>query len=127
MAEHPSYSKGRLSAPITASVGVDGAHHDVSRPSYDLIHTLRAIRREADDAMTAVEEYDPDFSVKLSACVDQAQATLLLDEWLSRRVSMLTAAQARLRQAWEHNLARQGAAETQESGHDSQASSPERR
>ncbi len=52
----PLYTRGRASAPMT---GPDGGRP--CRPDYDLIAHLRPIRAEGDEAMTAVEQYDPDF------------------------------------------------------------------
>jgi hypothetical protein len=97
MVSRPRYQKGRLSAP---AVGAHGGERP-GRPEYDLIAQLRAARVEGDEALWAAEEYDPDFSVKLSACRKDVDASQLLDEWLEHRVGILKRTQARLRQIWE--------------------------
>jgi hypothetical protein len=90
------YSRGRLSAAIR------GPHGErLGRADYDLISKLRAARVEGDEAMVAAERYDPDFSVKLSACIHEADARALLDAWLDRRVEVLKTTQAQLRRIWE--------------------------
>ena len=69
-------------------------------PSPDLIDHLRAVRESGDRAMTAVEQYDPDFSLKLSACTDEAAAERLLEDWLARRFAVLKRTQSDLRKVW---------------------------
>ena len=96
MVTQPLYQRGRLSAPIT------GPHGErPGRADYDLIAHLRQVRTQGDDAMTAAEQHDPDFSVKLSACKDVVDANELLDAWLEHRVTVLKQVQADLRRVWE--------------------------
>ena len=95
----PNYPQGRLSAPI-----VDPALRETDHPQhtdYPLVHVLRTIREEGDSDLSAVEAYDPDFSVKLSSAATPDDATALLDHWLDRRLQVLKATQARLREAWQ--------------------------
>jgi hypothetical protein len=73
-----------------------------ARPDYDLIAHLRAVRALGDEAMTATEEYDPNFALKLSACFIKDDADRLLDAWLSQRVAVLRRTQAELRRVWEN-------------------------
>jgi len=96
MITHELYTRGRLSAPVSGPHG-ERPH----QANYKLISDLRAVRAEGDEALTAAEQYDPDFSVKLSACVDASDATALLDAWLDRRVEVLKRVQTRLRSVWE--------------------------
>jgi hypothetical protein len=72
------------------------------KADYDLVAHLRALRSDGDEAMTAAEKYDQYFSLKLAACMDAAEAEVLLIGWLQRRVDTLTRTQAELRQAWQH-------------------------
>jgi hypothetical protein len=72
------------------------------RPDYDLIVRLRDVRTLGDEAMTAAEEYDPNFALKLSACFIKDDVDRLLDEWLSHRVAVLTRTQAEFRRVWEN-------------------------
>lgn len=51
--------------------------------------------------MTALEEYDPDFSLTLSECHDKEEASRLLDSWFQRRTNVLRKTQARLEEAWQ--------------------------
>lgn len=95
MTTRPLYPSGRLSAPIRKP----GEH--AGPPDYDLIARLRTVREQGDDAMTAVEQYDPDFSVKLSACTEITSAEQMLDEWLSRRLDVLRRTQSQLRDLWQ--------------------------
>ena len=92
MTHRPHYASGRASAPICNQSG---------RPDYDLIAYLRAIRKESDDAMWAVEEYDPNVGIELSSCKDEAAAERLLDAWLARRLDALKQTQSKLRQVWK--------------------------
>ena len=94
MTTRPLYPHGRAStlAPAATHPG---------RTDYDLVAHLRAIRADGDEAMTAAEEYDPDFSLKLAACTDATEAATVLAAWLARRVDTLTRTQAELRQAWQ--------------------------
>lgn len=88
--------QGRLSAPIHNPLG-----EKPGRPDYALIAHLRAIRQEGDEAMAAVERYDPDFSVKLYACLEEKAAENLLDDWFARRVDVLKRTQEHLREVWK--------------------------
>jgi hypothetical protein len=99
MTTRPLYLQGRASAPSSGM----GCHPDgrAGRPDYDLIIRLRAIRALGDEAMTAAEEYDPNFALKLSACFIEDDADRLLDAWLSRRVAVLRRTQAELRRVWQ--------------------------
>lgn len=94
MATRPLYPHGRASA-----LGPAGTHP--GKTDYDLVAHLRAIRADGDEAMTAAEEYDPNFSLKLAACTDAAEAESLLAAWLKRRVDTLTQTQGELRHAWQ--------------------------
>ena len=99
MTTRPLYPKGRASAPpFTVGASPDG---HAGRPDYDLIARLRAVRASGDEAMTAAEEYDPNFALKLSACFIEDDADRLLDTWLSRRVAVLRRTQAELRRVWQ--------------------------
>jgi hypothetical protein len=99
MTTRPLYPKGRASAPpFTAGASPDG---HAGRPDYDLIARLRAVRASGDEAMTAAEEYDPNFALKLSACSIEDDADRLLDAWLSQRVAVLRRTQAVLRRVWQ--------------------------
>ena len=91
------YPRGRLSAPLARP----GSTHEIRR---DLIEALRAIRREGDDDVIGIDRYDPDFSVKLSACDNREQAQPLLDEWLRKRVSVLELTRNRLLRAWSQGV-----------------------
>lgn len=95
--ENPNlYKKGRLSAPVAGPHGERPPHFD-----HALIAKLRTVRTEGQTAMTAAEQYDPDFSVKLSACVEEADADKLLEEWLAHRFAVLKQTQAHLKQVWQ--------------------------
>jgi hypothetical protein len=96
MITRPLYPLGRPSAHM----GHPGGKRS-SRPDYDLIAQLRRIRAEGDEAMTAAEQYDPDFAIKLSSCTDEAEANQLLHQWLIRRMDVLKLTQARLRHVWQ--------------------------
>jgi hypothetical protein len=89
--DRPHYAHGRASAPTA----------NPRRTDYDLIAHLRNIRREGDEAMWAIEEYDPNVGIKLSSCADDAAAERLLDAWLARRVAALKKTQSRLRKVWK--------------------------
>ena len=81
--------------------GEAGREHSI-KPEYDMIAHLRIARENGDEAMTAAEEYDPDFSIKLSNCVTDEAAETLLAEWLDHRLSVLKRTQEALRQAWRN-------------------------
>jgi|GEM_PF-5246098 len=68
--------------------------------NYQLVEHLRSLRESGHSAMWAVEEYDPNFSLKLAATSDEASADALLAEWLQRRVDVLTRTQNELRITW---------------------------
>ena len=85
MDEHPHYAHGRASAVTDNQSG---------RPDYDLIAHLRSIRREGDEAMWAVEEYDPNVGIELSSCTDEAAVERRLDAWLARRLDALKRTQS---------------------------------
>lgn len=112
MTTRPLYPQGRASAPSSAM----GCHPDgrAGRPDYDLIGRLRAIRALGDEAMTAAEEYDPNFALKLSACFNEDDADRLLDQWLSHRVAVLRRTQAEFRRVW-HDARRPIADQARES------------
>lgn len=96
MITRPLYEHGRLSAPAA------GPHGErVGRADYDLVTRLREVRAEGDESMTAAEQYDPDFSVKLSACNDEADAIRLLDAWLAHRVEILERTRKQLQRVWQ--------------------------
>lgn len=91
---HPVYPS-RLSAPVS------GPHGE--RPiviDHKLISQLREARELGDNSMTAIEQWDPDFSVKLSACSKESDAQELLDKWLSLRLGVLKGVQQNLYQIW---------------------------
>jgi len=92
MTEHPHYAQGRARAPTNNQLG---------RPDYDLIAHLRSIRKDGDEAMWAVEEYDPNVGIELSSCTDEAAAERLLDAWLARRLDALKQTQSELRRVWK--------------------------
>lgn len=93
MVEHPSYPQGRASALPAFGTRAE-------RQDYKLVEHLRAVRLQGDDAMTALEQYDPDFSLKLAACRETLEAEALLAEWLQRRINVLERTQAELKRAW---------------------------
>lgn len=92
MTSRPLYPGGRASA-------LTGVSH-AGRTDYDLVSHLRAIRTDGDEAMFAVERYDPDFSLKLAASSGADAAEKLLAEWLERRIAMLKRTQTELRRVW---------------------------
>lgn len=96
MTTRPLYPRDRASAPVDDPGGKRPGYSD-----YDLIAQLRAVRDEGNEAMTAAEQYDPDFGIKLSSCANEAEAEQLLDEWLARRVDVLRRTRAHLRQVWK--------------------------
>lgn len=96
MTTRPLYPRGRLSAPVS---GPHGERH--VRIDHQLIRNLRDARAAGDEALTAAERYDPDFSVKLSACTREADANELLDEWLEHRTAVLRQIQAHFRRLWD--------------------------
>ena len=104
MAARPLYPRGRLSVPVS---GPRGERH--VRLDHNLISRLREARGQGDDAMTAAEQYDPDFSVKLSACTEEADANRLLDEWLEHRLAILKRTQEHLRHLWQEAQDKQAA------------------
>ena len=94
MSTHPLYAHGRASAlPNSERPG---------RPEYDLIARLRAVRQQGDESMTAAEEFDPDFSIKLSNCATDEEAETLLTSWLEHRTGVLRQTQDALRETWRH-------------------------
>lgn len=95
MEDENLYPRGRLGAPVAGPHGERPVHLD-----HVLVERLRAIRVKGDEAMTAAEQYDPDFSVKLSACTQEADAAKLLTEWLERRITVLKKTQAELKHVW---------------------------
>ncbi len=102
MTTRPLYPGGRASAlPHAAGTAYPGDGH-IDHPDYDLTARLRAVRASGDEALRAIEEYDPNFGLKLSACSDKDGADRLLDDWLSSRVDVLKHTQAELRRVWEH-------------------------
>lgn len=68
--------------------------------NYKLVEQLRSIRESGDAEMFAVEEYDPNFSLKLAEATDPAAANALLVEWLRHRTEVLQRTQGKLRDAW---------------------------
>lgn len=109
MTSNPHYPTGRASAP-TADVGIVTQDGHIPRPDYDLIERLRAVRANGDEAMQAAEQYDPNFSLKLSACEAPGDAEALLDAWLDHRVAALRRTQSELRRVWQEGRDRQAAA-----------------
>lgn len=110
MTTHPLYPQGRASALPSAS----GEHP--APTDYELVKRLRYVRADGDEAMTAVEEFDPDFSLKLSACGDPAAADALLADWLRHRTEVLERTQRRLRETWQHGIAARAAREAPDGG-----------
>jgi hypothetical protein len=96
MITRPLYPRGRLSAPVSGPHGERLVHID-----RDLIGRLREARAQGDEAMTAAEKFDPDFSVKLSACTREDDAQRLLDGWFVHRVNVLKQIQSHFRRLWE--------------------------
>lgn len=99
MEDENLYPRGRLGAPVAGPHGERLANLD-----HALIARLRAVRVEGDEAMTAAEQYDPDFSVKLSACTREADASKLLTDWLERRITVLKKTQAELKHVWQEAI-----------------------
>lgn len=93
MADKPLYPSGRASA-FSGGDRTDGSI------DYALIKRLRAIRASGDLALRAAEQYDPDFSIKLSNCIVPGHAEALLTEWLNKRAAVLDRTQAELRRVW---------------------------
>lgn len=96
--DHPLYGRGRLSAPIP-----NLSHREnqgTTTTNYELIEELRSIRKQGEIDLLAIENYDPDFSVKLSACALESESETLLGHWLDRRLSVLKKTQQDLRTAW---------------------------
>jgi len=108
MKTRPLYPSGRLSVPIA---GPHGERH--VRQDHELISRLRDARAQGAEAMVAVERYDPDFSVKLSACTEGTDADQLLDEWLERRLAVLKGTQSQLRHLWHEAQAKRVATTAQ--------------
>ena len=81
-----------------------------------MIERLRAIRRQDDVDMTAIESYEPDALVKLSACETSEHATTPLDDWPSCRVESLKLTRERLCRQWRRDAARQGRTAGSEDG-----------
>lgn len=98
MTTQPFYTQGRASALPPDDVGSVQS----SKPEYQLIDHLRIARANGDEAMTAAEQYDPDFSIKLSNCTSDEAAEALLADWLDRRVAVLKHTQDALREAWRN-------------------------
>ena len=92
MTTHSLYRHGRVSALPTGGQG--------GRADYQLVEKLRAIREQGDEAMTALEQYDPEFSLKLAACREPADAEALLADWLGRRTDALKRTEAELLRLW---------------------------
>lgn len=69
--------------------------------NYELVEHLRTLRESGDAAMFAVEEYDPDFSLKLAEAADATSAEGLLSEWLKRRINVLEQTRQKMREAWK--------------------------
>jgi hypothetical protein len=96
MTTRPLYPRGRLSVPVSGPHGERPVHID-----QNLIGQLREARAQGDEALTAAEQFDPDFSVKLSACTREDDAQHLLDEWFEHRVTVLKQTQSHFRRLWE--------------------------
>ncbi len=90
---------GRLLYPHGRASALPGGTHP-GKLDYDLVAHLRAVREDGDEAMIAAEEYDPNFSLKLSECTDDAAAEALLGAWLERRAAVLRRTQDELRRTW---------------------------
>ncbi len=93
MTTRPLYQHGRAAS-------LDGGDTHPGRPDYDLVLHLRAIRADGDEAMTAAEEYDPNFCLHLSACKDATAADAVLEQWLSRRVAALQRTKHEFKRVW---------------------------
>ena len=87
MSPHPHRMQGRASA-------LSGTTNHI------LVDRLRAIRESGGSAMNALDEYDPNFSLKLAAASDATAGEALLTEWLDHRTEVLKRTQANLRDAW---------------------------
>jgi len=74
-------------------------------PDYALVRRLRAVRDEGQEAMSALEHYDPNFSLRLSECEDEAAAIGHLKDWLERRVTVLEQCRSRLEETWRSGVA----------------------
>lgn len=98
MSQDSKHRPGRLSAPVQNLNS--HADHATRVTAYGLIETLRSIRAQGTVDMTAIDAYDPDFSVKLSACSKQSEAEQLLDDWLARRMSVLKHTRNSLLRSW---------------------------
>ena len=96
--DKPKYPQGRASALPSY-----GKHSE--RQDYELVEHLRAVRVQGDESMTAIEQYDPDFSLKLAACREQPEAEALLEEWLQRRVAVLERTRTELKRVWQETIA----------------------
>ncbi|GJE79071.1 hypothetical protein [Methylorubrum thiocyanatum] len=93
------YPGTRLSAK-TDPRGVAVTDGHPGQPDYALIEALRAAREQGYDAITAIERYDPDFSVDLSRCRDEAEADWLLERWHARRSAVLDETRTTLKRIW---------------------------
>ena len=92
MTHHRHYGHGRASAPTDNRPG---------HPDNNLIAQLRNIRKQGDEAMWAAKEYDPNFGIERSSCLDDAAAERLLDTWLTSRLDALKRTQSELRRVWK--------------------------
>ena len=85
-------------------VGPDSAEPE--QPDRGLIEALRLVREQGYDELTAVERYDPDFSIDLSRCHTTAEVDDLLDRWYTRRTQHLDGIRAALKRTWSEHKAR---------------------
>ena len=61
---------------------------------------LRAARAYGDETMTAVEQYDPDFCLRLSACTTQADADMVVQDWFERHLAGLKRTGETFKRVW---------------------------
>lgn len=103
MTRNAPYPSMRLSAKISAH---ENQPADAStKPDYALIKTLRSVRDDGYEAITAIEHYDPDFSIDLSRCVSRKEADALLDTWLEKRMAVLKHTCSELERTWRESRA----------------------
>ena len=96
------YPGTRLSAKVPPRDNCPDSS-EPEQPNYPLIEALRAAREQGYDAITAVERYNPDFSIDLSRCHIEAEAEALLERWYARRVAVLDDTRETLRRLWREH------------------------
>ncbi|SDM30715.1 hypothetical protein SAMN05216360_101500 [Methylobacterium phyllostachyos] len=102
------YPGTRLSVHLTER-GMTPDGGEPEQPNYTLIEALRTVRDEGYDSITAVERYDPDFSIDLSRARTEAEADALLERWHARRAAVLDETRAKLKRTWSDGRTRAGA------------------